>query len=189
MNITKEWLKEKSACGEGVKWFLSQKDTDAVKVIEKLVLEDRLDWANWTICRVFDYKQRVQYAVFAAEQVLDIYEKEYPANKRPRLAIEAAGKCIDDPSESNKKSAAAAAANAANVAYAAAYAAAAAAAAYAAAAAAYAAANAAAYAANAAYAAANAAYAAANVAYAAAKDRMKKKILEYGLGLLKELTQ
>jgi hypothetical protein len=179
MNITKEWLYEKSACSEGVEWFLSQKETEDIKVIKSLISEDKLEWANWTICRVFDYKQRVQYAVFAAEQVIDIFEKKHPADKRPRLAIEAAKKCIDDPSKENRKAAAYVAAYAARAAADAAYAANAAYAARAAACAADAA-----YAANAAY-AASAADAAAYVA-ANAKDKIKKKILEYGLDLLKE---
>ena len=53
MKITLKWLKEKSACSSGVEWFKSQKETDAVKVLEKLINEDKLQWANWTICRVF----------------------------------------------------------------------------------------------------------------------------------------
>ena len=158
MKLTEEWLREKSACSEGVKWFLKQKETDAVKVLEKLIKEKQLPWANWTIVRVMNYKQRVQYAVFAAEQVIGIYEKKYPDDKRPRQAIEAAKKCIDNPSEENKKAA-----------YAAAYAAAAAAAATADAAAAAAAAYAAAAAAAAVAAVDAAAYAAVDAAYAAAR--------------------
>ena len=137
MEITLKWLEEKSACAEGTRWFKAQKETDAIKVIEKLIVENKLLWANWTICRVFNYKQRVQYAVFAAEQVIDIFEKKYPKEKRPRKAIEAAKKCIDNPSKENNA--------AADAAYAAADAAAADAAADAA--------DAAAYAADAAYAA------------------------------------
>ena len=124
MKITKEWLAEKSACSEGCKWFLSQKETDAVKVLKKLIKEKHLDWANWTIVRVMDYKQYVSYAVFAAEQVIQIYEKKYPDDKRSREAIEAAKKCIKNPSEKNKKAAHAAADAAHAAADAAAYAAA-----------------------------------------------------------------
>jgi hypothetical protein len=171
MDITKEWLKEKGACSEGVKWFNAQKETDAVKVLSKLIKEEKLDWANWTICRIFNYKQRVQYAVFAAEQVIDIYEKKYPDNKKPREAIEAAKKCIENPSVENKKAAYAAYADDAVSA-----AAADAAAACAAAAAAYAASAAAAtYAAYAAYVAAD-----------AARNKMKIKILNYGISLLED---
>jgi len=134
--------------------------------------------------RVMTYKQYVSYAIFAAEQVIDIYEKKYPKDTRLRAAIAAAKKCIKDPSDGNKKAAAAYDADAA--AYAAAYDADAAA--YAAAYAAYAA-DAAAYAAYAAaYDAAYAAYAADAAAYAAdaAADAMRLKILEYGLKLLRE---
>ena len=66
------------------------------------------------------YRMLVKYAVFAAEQVIDLFEQKYPDDKRPREAIEAAKKCIDDPSEKNKVAAAAyTAAYAACVAYAA----------------------------------------------------------------------
>ena len=148
MKITEDFLQQKSACGEGVKWFINQKETEDIKVVAKLIKEDSLDWANWLIARCMKYKQYVSYAVFAAEQVIDIYEKKYPDNKAPRKAIEAAKKCIETPSKANKKAAHAAA----NAAYAAAYA------------------------------AANAA--AANAAHA--EKKMRIRILEYGIGLLKE---
>jgi len=164
MKISKEWLREKRACVEGVQWFTEQKEIDGLNVVKKLIKENRLGWANWLIVRIMEYKQYVSYAVFAAEQVIDIYEKKYPNNKKPREAIEAAKKCIENPTEENKK------------AYAAAYAAAAAAAADAAA---YAAAAAAAYAAAAAAAAYAAAYAAAD-----ARQKMQLKILNYGISLL-----
>jgi len=184
MKITKEWLTEKGACSDGVKWFCSQKETDLLKLCQ-LAIDKKdgnlLSWANWTIVRCMEYKQYVSYSVYAAEQVLEIFEKKYTDDKRPRQAIDAAKKCINDPSKKNKSAAAAAAADAAyaaaDAAYAAAYAAAAAAdaAAYAAAAAA----------ADAAYAAAAAAAAAAD----AARLRMKIKILEYGMRLLNEQSR
>ena len=147
MIISEQWLKEKSACSSGVDWFVEQKETDGVKVVENLIVANKLQWANWLIVRIMNYKQYVSYAVFAAEQVIDIYERRYPEDKRPRLAIEAAKKCIDNPSQENKAAAAAAAV----------------------------------------YAAAAAAAAAAAEAYAAADAYViRKKILEYGLDLLKE---
>jgi transcription termination factor NusB len=105
----------------------------------------------------------VEMAIYAAELVIDHYEKDYPNDSRPRQAIEAAKAYLKDPTTAN-----AAAHDAAAAAHAAAYAAHdAAAAAYAAAYAAHAAA-AAAYAAYAAHAAADAAHAAAAAAHAAA---------------------
>ena len=172
--ITTEWLKDKNACRTGCDWFKAQTETGGIVIIKKLVAENHWSWANWTIVRLMTYNQYVRYAVFAAEQVIEIFEKQYPNDKRPRNAIDAAKKCIENPSPENKAAAAAAAAAAyayAYAAYAAAYAAAAAA--YAAAAAAYADAYADAYAA--------AAAAAAAAVYA---DAMRKKIIEYGIKLL-----
>jgi hypothetical protein len=166
MKITREFLKEKHACEDGFDWWVENcEGLSNTEQIEKLA-KHRNDWANWLLTRVLPYKQRVMYAVFAAEQVIDIFEKKHPNNKAPRLAIEAAKKCIDDPSEKNKKAAAA-----------------------------YAdAADAAAYAAYAAYAAADAAAAYAAAAYAAAayaaayeKKEMQYKILNYGISLLEDI--
>ena len=105
MIITKQWLQKEDACLSGVKWFLSQKESDGLKVVKKLIVENKLDWANWLIVRMMTYKQHVSYAVFAAEQCIDIYEKKYPDDNRPRLAIEAAKQCIKNPSPENKSAA------------------------------------------------------------------------------------
>jgi hypothetical protein len=200
--ITKKWMIEKNACGEAVKaWEEKGCEPNPIKIINLAMEMNRFDWANWLIVRVMtSYKQYVSYAVFAAEQIIDIYEQKYPNDKRPRAAIEAAKKCITAPTKKNK----AAAANATTAAYAAtAYADAAAAAnAYAAAAAA---ANAAAYAATyattyaAAYAATYATYAATYATYAAtyatyaatyatyaAEKAIQTKIINYGIRLLKK---
>ena len=130
MKITEKWLKEKQACPEGIVRFNAQDETDGIKIVKKLMPEKKLDWANWLIVRLMDYNQNVAYAIYAAEQVIDIYEKQYPNDTRPRNAIEAAKVCLRNPNKENKD-AVYAAANAA----------------------AYAAANAAAFAANAAFAA------------------------------------
>ena len=145
MKLTKEWLQEKLACSEGMKWFLSHKIKTVEGVTKKLIAEGKLDWANWLLSRAMSHTQQIQYAIFSAEQVIDIYEKEYPKDDRPRKAIEAAKEYLNKPSEENKAAAYAAAnaANAANAAYAA-------------------------YAANAAYAAANAA------ANAALEEKIEK---------------
>ena len=195
MKITKKWLESKDACTEGIKWFEKRTNTDLITLLNDLQNEDHWTWANWLIIRCMNYKQRISYAIFAAEQVIHIYEKKYPDDNRPRNAIEAAKKCLKNPSKKNKDAAADAAyadAAAADAAVAAAYAAYAAAdaadAAYAdaaadAAVAAYAAADAAADAAVAAYAAADAA---ADAAVATARLKIRKLILDYGISLLKK---
>ena len=163
--ITVTFLNSKNACKSGMD-YVTTNDYIGLKTIpfiEKLIKEDMLNWANWLIVRCMSYKQYVAYAIYAAEHVIDSFEKKYTNDKRPRQAIEAAKLCLKAPTKKNKADAADAAA-----------AAAAAADGYAAA-----------YAAYAAYAAAYAAYAAADAADAASKKKMKIKILKYGLKLLK----
>jgi hypothetical protein len=175
MKISESWLKEKSACSDGMAWFLSQKKTEDIDVLKALIKADELDWANWLICRVMDKPNCVRYAIFAALEVISIYEKKYPDDKRPRKAIEAAQAWLDNPFDKTKNAAyyAATAYSAADDAYSSA---AADAAAYSAAAA-----DAAAYSA-----AAAAAAAAADAADAAARKKLQIKILEYGLTLLED---
>ncbi len=90
MIITTDWLKEHNACSEGMDWFSMQSETDGRAVMESLISAGEIEWANWLITRMLDRKSRIRYAVFAAEQVLDIFEKQYPKDKRPRIAIESA---------------------------------------------------------------------------------------------------
>jgi hypothetical protein len=188
MKITKEFVEKIRACNQCKKWAEENNyyDLKAVDFLNKLIESDKLDWANWLIVRVMERKQYLAYAIFAAEQVIDIYEAKCPDNKKPREAIEAAKKVLKNDTQGNR-AAANVAANAADVAYVAAYdvanvaANAANVAAYVAA---YVAANDAAN--DAANVAANAADVAYVAAYDAAKKEMRLKILNYGLELIKE---
>ena len=185
MKITKKWLKEQVACSEGVDWFMAFGKTDSVDVISGLLEAERFNWANWLIVRLLDRKNHIRYAIFAAEQVISIFEKKCPEDKRPRLAIEAAKAVIENDTKETRAAACAAYAAANTAALAAGDAA------YAAANTAACAANTAAYVAYAAAAAmaaawaswAAAAMAAAWAAGAAAGDEMKEKIVRYGLEL------
>lgn len=190
--ITIEWLQSQGACEEAIKAWHRETDHDTFATLNRLANKNP-EWGNWLICTQMNKNQVVRYAIFAAEQVVDIYEGKYPDDKRPRNAIEAAKAYLKNPCAKTKA--------AADAAYAAAYTAyvdadsdgsiAAADAAYAS----YAAADAAVYAGYAAYAAIKAAVnAAVYVAYAttytvdaAANERrkMQAKILKYGIGLLK----
>ena len=102
--ITDGWIKENNPCSEALKWW-GEKEREPIKILKELIKVKKYVWANWMIVRVMTYNDYVSYAVFAAEQVIDIYEKKYPDDKRPREAIEAAKKCIDDPSKENKEAA------------------------------------------------------------------------------------
>ena len=193
--VTKALLKKIAACDDGTKYavksLLGKSYSDAIR---QCIADDQLQWANWGIVRVMDGTERVKYAIYAAKQVLKIFEDKYKDDKRPREAIEAAERWTRNPSEKNRNAADAASAaaytayvssaSASAAAYTAYVSSASAYAAYAAAASTYTT-NAAADAANAAneaYAAANDTYADANAANAAADVRIK--MLKYGILLL-----
>ena len=161
--LTAKWLKDNNACQAAVEqWEKEGGEQDLIKVLNRCIALKKYDWGNWLIVRNMTYKQYVSYAVYAAEQVIDIYEKKHPGDKRPREAIEAAKACIKNPSTKNKAAARATAR----------------------------AAEAAARAAGAAGAAGAAAWAAwkAWVAGAAwvAGEAMEEEILKYGIKLLRE---
>ena len=172
--ITDEWIKENNPCLKALDWW-DKKEREPVKILKLLIRAKKYACANWFIVQVMEYKDCVSYAVFAAEQVIGIFEKKYPDDKRPRQAIEAAKKCIKDPSKKNKAAARGAARAAARAARAA----------RAAARAAWAAARAAGAVGEAAWAACEAARAA-GAAARAVGAAMKLKILKYGMKLLSQ---
>ena len=141
MKLTKQNILDLNPCREGLV-FARSHDFDAVKIHQTC---PRGDWLIWLLRRTntITKPQAVLLAVTCAEHVLEIFEKKYPGDKRPRLAIDSVKNWLANPTEENREAcriAADAAARAADdaTAYAAAYAAdsTAAAAAYAAAAAA-----------------------------------------------------
>ena len=183
MKITLEQLIKmpngKTACQPAIDWFVSKSETDFDKLYQMAIDENHHSWISWYVVQMMNHKQKVHYAIFAAEQVVDIFEKERPGDNRPRDAIKAAKKWTENPTSSkNAAEADAAAADAADAAHAAAY--------YAASAAYYAASAYAAYAAeDAVYYAAEADAAAVSAYAPAVRKELKVKILEYGVSLLK----
>ena len=124
MKITENWLRKKAACDEGIEWFSHSSQNDPIVVLKLLISENRLNWANWLIVRVMKRKHYLAYAIFAAEQVLEIYEKKYPNNKCPSHAIKAAKTVLKKDTKETRIAAAYAADAAAYASDAAAYAAA-----------------------------------------------------------------
>ena len=121
MNITLKKLEELNACQEARKAFPKKwgKEVDSLTLLKSLRDRNNYIWANWLIVRIMTRKQYLSYAIFSAEQVLDIYEKKYPNEKRPRLAIEAAKKVLEQNTKENKDAAYASASAADAAAYAA----------------------------------------------------------------------
>lgn len=72
---------------------------EALDLIEKLIELNKPTLANWFIIRVLD-KDKIglfNYVIFAIDQFVDIYEKEYPNDNHPRRAVEAAKLWIKNP--------------------------------------------------------------------------------------------
>lgn len=107
MKITEKQLRKLGASCDGLDWFIEQNETDLHKLYELAKRDDMLHYANWLIVRLMKKEQCVKYAVFAARQVLHLFETRCPDDNSPRLAIEAAEKYLKNPSEENQKNAAA----------------------------------------------------------------------------------
>ena len=61
-----------------------------------IIQSDKECWSEMRIVKSREWTKddSVRLAIYAAELVIDIYEKEYPKDKRPREAIEAAKKYL-----------------------------------------------------------------------------------------------
>jgi len=108
MKITKKWIEKQVFNEEFLNWFLNQKKTSLIDIVKSLRAENEFEMANWLFVKLMSYEQYVSYAVFSIEQVIDIYEKKYPNDKRPRKATKAVKKCIGSPSKENMDNAKAA---------------------------------------------------------------------------------
>ena len=111
--ITEEWLESHRADEEEIKYICKEgliglSASDFTKKIINLNKIDHKKWfyyANWLITSVMSQKSRVQYAVFAADEVLPIFERRFSADVNPRKAVEAAKKYIIYPTKENAASA------------------------------------------------------------------------------------
>ena len=120
MKITTEWLKEKRACRDGIAWYIKSGCEDPSELLDKIIENDRLDWAEWLVSHMVTHKQAVSWAVECAESVLPIFEAKHPGDDRPRKAIQAAKDWIAGKITATQARAASDAADAAYAAYAAA---------------------------------------------------------------------
>ena len=78
---------------------------------ESAVENDKEVWSEMRVVKAYKWQKKdsMALAIFAAEQVIDTFEKEYPNDKRPREAIEAAKRYVENPTDENMMAAEAAA--------------------------------------------------------------------------------
>ena len=108
-----KWLLKHEACEEGAKWAKG-------KSLEQTWAQlERADWMMWLYrqSKKINKKACVKIAVFCAEQSLINYEKAYPNDNRPRLAIEAARTVIEKDTKENRSAARSAARSAESAAW------------------------------------------------------------------------
>jgi len=107
MNITKEKLLELNACINSITWLEQNSGITTVEQGIALLWEtdhpEKFNWSNWILSRVLNHKNRVRYAAHAAELVLPLWEKEFPKDKRPHEAVNAAKAWLENPSPDNKE--------------------------------------------------------------------------------------
>jgi hypothetical protein len=100
------------ACREGKNWLVDYWPAERSEwtIAEALEAGCEISHAVWLAARVSPAYLRavVVWAADCAERVLPVFEGRYPNDKRPRAAIEATRRCIDDPSADNRQSTAAA---------------------------------------------------------------------------------
>jgi hypothetical protein len=107
MLLSLEIIEKHSACKDGIEWYKKNKEPDTVELCVNKLLKDekcstRLDWSNWLLSKMLESDDKIRYAIFAAEQVLDIFEKWVPGDLRPRKAIEAVEEYLKNPTQKNK---------------------------------------------------------------------------------------
>ena len=91
--------------------FVQGEVSAIVKCDGKYLKEDDKEvWQKMTIVKAYKWtkKDSVALAIYAAELVIDNYEKEYPNDQRPRNAIKAAKKWLKSPTDKNQAAAGAA---------------------------------------------------------------------------------
>ena len=68
---------------------------------------DKQCWSEMRIVKAWQWKKEdsVALAIYAAELVINIYEKKYPGDDRPGRAIEAAKEWLENPTEKNRAAA------------------------------------------------------------------------------------
>jgi len=74
---------------------------------KNLKQDDKQCWQKIKIVKAYSWtkKDSLKLAIFSAESVIDIYEKDYPDDDRPRKAIEAAKKVLQKDTKANRAAA------------------------------------------------------------------------------------
>ena len=117
METSARLLKKMGVCSEGVDWFRENYGAKTVNAVDALRLslkQNKHSDCNWFLSTALNRGNKIRYACYAAKQVLEIFEEQYPNEKRPRQAINAALKCIKNDTDKNREAASEASSEAAS---------------------------------------------------------------------------
>jgi len=103
--INKPWLHTNHACADGILWLKNHTGIGAKAgdILRDVLTDEKWDYFWWLAVRLMTRPQKVEFAIFAAEQVIAIFEKKYPNDDRPRRAIQAAKDWRANPSVANEE--------------------------------------------------------------------------------------
>jgi len=96
MKITLEQIKKLRPCKEGLAWYEENVNSEDLITILVEIDNYRPDWARWLFTNLMDKDQYVEVAIYSAKLVLNVFEEKYPNDERPRKAIEAAEKYLEN---------------------------------------------------------------------------------------------
>ena len=107
MKISTEIIKKLNPCTERFNNYLKHYE-DFSGTLQEFLNLDKITYDDkvWVFTKITTKKQIIKWGILCAESVLHIFEKEYPYDKRPFLALQAAKNYLINPSEENKKTAA-----------------------------------------------------------------------------------
>ena len=105
MVITEQYLHNLGACQPGIDLWLTKKEADPIRCVDQLVKISKYTYATWLIAYLLTFRNAAKFAIYAAEQVLPIFEAEYPDDNRPRKAMRSAKRALKNPSKINTEAA------------------------------------------------------------------------------------
>jgi hypothetical protein len=73
MKLSLKILKQNGACQEGINYYIKIKSPDTIEngiqTILKSKNKSKYQWSNWLLSKVLTKENKINYAIFAAEQI------------------------------------------------------------------------------------------------------------------------
>ncbi len=97
MKITIDKLKKIDAYSDFLEFFRITfgRSAELNEVLDVLLKQGDLAWIRWLARKVLSRRENVQLAVWCSEEILPLFEAEFPSDKQPREAIETVKKWLD----------------------------------------------------------------------------------------------